>query len=101
MQKKITIVEDEEIILDLLQKKLIQEGYDVSAARNGEEGIETLKEIKPDLVLLDIITISTILLPELWPEFGSLRGKYWAMSAILDYPPDLICIMACKNTAPS
>lgn len=55
MQKKITIIEDEEIILDLLQKKLIQEGYDVSVARNGEEGIETLKEIKPDLLLLDII----------------------------------------------
>lgn len=55
MAKKITIIEDEELILDLLQKKLIQEGYDVSVAHNGEDGINVLKEMKPDLVLLDII----------------------------------------------
>ena len=55
MPKKILIVEDEEIMLDLLSKKLTQEGYDVSEARNGIEGIQRIREIKPDIVLLDII----------------------------------------------
>ncbi len=38
MAKKILIIEDEEIIIGLLEKKLIQEGYEVSVARDGQEG---------------------------------------------------------------
>lgn len=57
MAKKILLIEDEEIIIDLLQRKLIKEGYDVLIARNGEEGLKIMKETtpKPDLILLDII----------------------------------------------
>lgn len=53
--KKILLIEDEEIMIDLLQKKLINEGYETSVARDGEKGLKAIKEIKPDLVLLDII----------------------------------------------
>lgn len=53
--KKILLVEDEELIVTLLKKKLEEEGYDVSVARDGVEGIEKMKQIHPDLVLLDII----------------------------------------------
>jgi len=38
--KKILIIEDEEILLDLIQKRLTQEGYKIYIARNGEEGLE-------------------------------------------------------------
>lgn len=55
MPKKVLLVEDEEIMINLLQKKLIQEGYEVSIARNGEEGLSMIKEVKPDIILLDII----------------------------------------------
>lgn len=55
MAKKILIVEDEEIMYSLLQKKLSQEGYEVSVAKDGEEGLTKMKEEKPDLILLDII----------------------------------------------
>jgi CheY-like chemotaxis protein len=57
MPKKILLVEDEEILLNLLEKKLIQEGYEVLIAKDGEEGLKKLKEMtpKPDLILLDII----------------------------------------------
>lgn len=54
-RKKVLIVEDEDIIIDLLKKKLLQEGYDVSIAHDGEEGLKALREIKPDIVLLDIV----------------------------------------------
>ena len=53
--KKILILEDEEILLELLQKKLSQTGYDVSIAKDGQEGLKKMKEIKPDLILLDIL----------------------------------------------
>ncbi len=55
MAKKILLVEDEEIMIDLLQRKLTQEGYEISVARDGEEGLKIMKKIKPDLILLDII----------------------------------------------
>lgn len=55
MAKKILIIEDEEIMLDLLKKKMVQEGYDVLVARNGEEGLRLIKEKRPDIVLSDII----------------------------------------------
>ena len=53
--KKILLVEDEEIMINLLQKKLKQEGYEVSVAKDGEEGLKLMKELGPDLILLDII----------------------------------------------
>ena len=55
MAKKILLVEDEEIMVSLLQRKLTKEGYEVSIARDGEEGLKLMREIKPDLVLLDIV----------------------------------------------
>jgi len=53
--KKILLVEDEEIMISHLQKKLTNEGYEVSVARDGEEGLKAMREVRPDLVLLDII----------------------------------------------
>ena len=55
MGKKILIVEDEEILTGLLGKKLTNEGYEVSIAKDGEEGLKVIQEIKPDLILLDIV----------------------------------------------
>jgi DNA-binding response OmpR family regulator len=52
---KILLIEDEEIMIELLERKLAQEGYEVSVARDGEEGLRLMREIWPDLVLLDII----------------------------------------------
>ncbi len=53
--KKLLIIEDEEVLLSLLQKKLIAEGYDVSIAENGAIGLEVMRKVMPDLVLLDIV----------------------------------------------
>jgi CheY-like chemotaxis protein len=53
--KKILIIEDEEVLLGLLQRKLSQEGYQVDIARDGQEGLEKTKKDKPDLILLDIV----------------------------------------------
>jgi len=55
MAKKILVIEDEEIMYTLLKRKLTNEGYDVSVAIDGEEGLEKMRKARPDLVLLDII----------------------------------------------
>jgi len=53
--KKILIIEDEKVLLEILEKKLATQGYEVLVAKDGEEGLQKMKEAKPDLILLDII----------------------------------------------
>lgn len=55
MREKILVIEDEEILRTLLQKKLEIEGFRVVTAQDGETGLAMVKSEKPDLVLLDII----------------------------------------------
>jgi len=54
-RRKILIIEDEDVLSSILEKKLEKEGYQVYLSRNGEDGLKKFDEIKPDLVLLDII----------------------------------------------
>jgi DNA-binding response OmpR family regulator len=51
---KVLLVEDEEILINVLEKKLSKVGYDVLIARDGEEGLKVMREFWPDLILLDI-----------------------------------------------
>jgi len=53
--KKVLIIEDEEFILDMYKIKFEQSGYSVEIAYNGEEGLEKIKILKPDIVLLDLM----------------------------------------------
>ncbi len=53
--EKILIIEDEENILEAVKYTLTQEGYDVFTSLDGEDGLEKAQEIKPDLVLLDVM----------------------------------------------
>ena len=54
-QKKILLIDDEQDILEILSYNLEKEGYEVSTAINGNEGIEKAKNIIPDLILLDVM----------------------------------------------
>lgn len=55
MAKRILIVEDDKFLRELIVKKLSNEGYEVIEAADGEQGLQKIKEEKPDLVLLDLI----------------------------------------------
>jgi len=55
MAKTILIIEDDKFLRELIVRKLTEEGFGVSEAVDGEEGIKKIKEEKPDLVLLDLI----------------------------------------------
>ena len=52
--KKILAIDDEIGLLDEVKACLESSGYDVLTARNGLEGLQSVKENNPDLVLLDI-----------------------------------------------
>jgi len=47
--------EDDRFLRGLLTQKLDNEGFDVSIAADGNEGMEKIAQEKPDVVLLDII----------------------------------------------
>jgi len=53
MKPHILVIEDEASLVELLRYNLEKEGYRVSAANDGEEGLAMLAEHKPDLLVLD------------------------------------------------
>ncbi|MCU9613462.1 response regulator YycF [Caldibacillus lycopersici] len=55
MGKKILVVDDEKPIADILEFNLKKEGYEVLCAYDGNEALQMVEDIKPDLILLDIM----------------------------------------------
>jgi CheY-like chemotaxis protein len=53
--RRLLIVDDEVAIVEALQDVLVSEGYDVRTAYNGAEGLKRMTEVRPDLVLLDMM----------------------------------------------
>ena len=55
-KKRVLIIDDEESFCKLVKKNIEQTGeFEVHIATNGEDGIRLAREIKPDLILLDVI----------------------------------------------
>ncbi len=55
MEKKILVIDDDPGFLRLVTQVLIQHGFEVLRASNGQEGLRLLFAHKPDLVLLDVV----------------------------------------------
>jgi DNA-binding response OmpR family regulator len=55
MATKILVIDDEEAIRDALGRKLRREGFNVSLAGNGLEGLRAFHAERPDLVIVDIV----------------------------------------------
>ncbi len=53
--KKILVVEDDSFLRKIIVKKLLNEGYTVIEAIDGEKGLKMAKEKRPDLILLDLV----------------------------------------------
>ena len=54
-KKKILIVDDDQFMRELLTVKLEENGYEVSSVSEGLLALQTIRDHKPDLVLLDIL----------------------------------------------
>jgi DNA-binding response OmpR family regulator len=53
--KKIMVVDDEPHVIRSLGFVLSKEGYEVSSAGDGEDGLAKIRQLKPDLVFLDVM----------------------------------------------
>ena len=51
----VLIVEDDELTRSMLSALLTKKGWQIRMAINGAEGLESVKEITPDLILLDLM----------------------------------------------
>jgi DNA-binding response OmpR family regulator len=53
--ERILVIDDDPILLQLIESNLEQDGYEVFVASNGAKGLQGLGEIKPHLIILDIM----------------------------------------------
>lgn len=53
--KKILIVEDDAILLEMYHDKFINVGFEVITATNGKQGLQKALELKPHIILLDLM----------------------------------------------
>ena len=55
MMKKILIIEDDQIVANIYRNKFAVEGYDVVTAADGQTGLESIRNLRPDAVVLDLM----------------------------------------------
>lgn len=52
---KVLLVEDDSTLSFIVEDALVREGFEVMAARNGEEGLKRFREGMPDIVVADVM----------------------------------------------
>src|SRR5687767_3214010 len=55
MPARIIVIDDDEVLVDFAKSVLVEAGYTVLTALDGEEGYALAAKEKPDLVLLDLM----------------------------------------------
>lgn len=55
MPARVVCVEDEPEMIDLVRLILSRRGFEVIGAPSGQEGLQTIERLRPDLVLLDLM----------------------------------------------
>ncbi len=53
--KKVLIIEDEHELRNSVQEMLFYENFQTATAENGQRGVEVAEEVKPDIILCDIL----------------------------------------------
>jgi len=69
-KKKVVCVEDDPEIIDLIKFILDRKGFEFLGAIGGREGLDTMRRVKPDLVLLDLM------MPEMdgWEVYKQMKA---------------------------
>jgi CheY-like chemotaxis protein len=55
MSSSVLIIDDEYGLADIVAEVLVESGYSVRVAINGRQGLEFMRAVPPDLVLLDVM----------------------------------------------
>jgi two-component system, OmpR family, response regulator VicR len=69
--RRIVCIEDEPEMIDLFRLILTRRGFEVIGANGGRQGLELVREIKPDLVLIDLM------MPDMdgWEVYQNLKAN--------------------------
>jgi len=69
--RKIVYIEDDPEMIDLVELILNRHGFNVKGAHGGRQGIDTVKQESPDLILLDLM------MPDLdgWDVYQQLKAN--------------------------
>lgn len=51
---KLLLVEDNEMNMDMLKRRLTRAGFDVVTATDGAQGVKQVRDQRPDLILMDL-----------------------------------------------
>ena len=54
-RRRILVVDDEERMVRFIRLNLEHDGFQVSEAFNGKEAIQKIRDVTPDLILLDVM----------------------------------------------
>ena len=87
--KTVLIIDDDPTVSELMKRQLIKENYKVVVAPNGKEGIRLARNLKPDVITLDI------LMPEMdgWSVLRTLKAD----PKVSDIPVIMASILDEKN----
>jgi DNA-binding response OmpR family regulator len=68
---KIVCIEDDPEMIDLVKLILTRKGYEVTGATGGKAGLRAIEDVKPDLVLLDLM------MPDMdgWEVYKQMRDS--------------------------
>ena len=81
---QILIVDDEKDILEFLSYNLNKEGFSVKTAKNGQEGLDYVKQHNPDLIILDVMM----------PEMDGIEVCQQIRSLDLNHQPFILFLTA-------
>ncbi len=75
--KKVFVIDDDEALVQALTERLVDAGYDVSSAPDGQAGLDAVLEAHPDLIILDVA------MPVMngWDTLTALRADGWGKDA--------------------
>jgi DNA-binding response OmpR family regulator len=84
--KRVVVVEDDPEMIELVKLILNKDGYVVSGAHNGRDGLSLIEEVSPRVVLLDLM------MPEMdgWEVYQAMK----ASEAMKDIPVIIITAKA-------
>ena len=108
-KKRICIIDDDNDIREIYLMKFNLEGFDVVAARDGEEGLRMIREKRPDVILLDlqmpvkngvevleelrkdeklskipVVILSNIDTEEMFHEVGKFETRFYLIKSLTD-----------------
>jgi two-component system response regulator VicR len=67
--QRVVVIEDDPEMIELVKLILIKEGFQVSGATGGKDGLKIIEQFKPDIVLLDLM------MPDMdgWEVYQSMK----------------------------